>query len=277
MRDHGMQIAEADEPAVISKLSSCNYYRLRGYWLTLENGHGFKPGTSFRDVADLYDFDAEIRHWLAEAIEPIEIKLRTQFAHRLALNVGADALAQTSLFSNAHRYERSIENLEREISLAKHDGLPCVLHNLEKYGALPVWAAVEVMSFGTLSKLLGNLRRGEVTVEIAGGFGVSFEYLKSWAEMLTGVRNVCAHGNRFYNRLMKNRAKLFREDRPYDGNKQLPCFLVIRQLYLRSWPDAWDALYDELLGIAARYPSVDLKPMGFPKNWQQILSSERRD
>ena len=39
-----------------------------------------------------------------------------------------------------------------------------IRHNFNKHeGQIPLWAAVEVMSFGTLSKTIKNLKTGEGT------------------------------------------------------------------------------------------------------------------
>lgn len=81
---------------------------------------------------------------------------------------------------------------------------------MDKYGKLPVWAAVECMSLGTLSMLYGNLdpdtgtsdsSRG-VQAEVAEAFGTKPYYLRSWMHHLTTVRNIAAHHDRFYNRVM---------------------------------------------------------------------------
>lgn len=58
----GMAVADRSEAAFY--LSHLNYYRLAGYWLPFEMDHAthrFRPGTSFRDVLNLYFFDRELR------------------------------------------------------------------------------------------------------------------------------------------------------------------------------------------------------------------------
>lgn len=71
--------------------------------------------------------------------------------------------------------------------------------------------------------------------------------------------------DRFYNRVMKKRAVIPREDRPYASPKQFPNFHTIRQLYLRSWPDAWGERYEELAAVLEAHQAVDLDPTGFPE------------
>lgn len=53
-------------------------------------------------------------------------------------------------------FQKAISNFERERDRAYSQGVPCVVHNMDKYGKLPAWAAVECMSLGTLSMLFGT-------------------------------------------------------------------------------------------------------------------------
>jgi abortive infection bacteriophage resistance protein len=72
-------------------LQHISYYRLRVYWLRFENAppaggeHGFKAGTSFDDVLELYIFDRRLRLLVMDAIERIEVSLRGSGAHHLAM------------------------------------------------------------------------------------------------------------------------------------------------------------------------------------------------
>lgn len=55
-------------------LTHINYYRLRAYWLPLEQDatggvHRFTPGTSFEDVLSLYVFDRRLRLLVMDAVE----------------------------------------------------------------------------------------------------------------------------------------------------------------------------------------------------------------
>ena len=77
-----------DEPAALRLLAEANYYRLRGYWLTLESDGRFRAGTTFDDVWDIYTLDSGLRLWLWAAIAPIEIKLRTSFSYHVGRALG---------------------------------------------------------------------------------------------------------------------------------------------------------------------------------------------
>lgn len=260
-------------------LLTSNYYRLRGYWMTFEEDGAIRAGTRLEDIWAIHEFDREVRLWLWKLIERVEIKARTQFAYVLSNEFGADAHLQAELFFNEKNHKQSLGIIEDEIGRAKNQNMPCVIHNLNKYGELPLWAAVEVMSMGVVSALYGNLRQDAkadehekaAADEIASVFGVSRRYLVSWLRHLTMVRNICAHHNRFYNRLLKSLPLMLRRDKRYAGNREFPTFVVLSRIYEKSWPSVWQQAIDELDAIVARYPNVSLKPMGFPEDWRDVL------
>ena len=90
-------------------------------------------------------------------------------------------------------------NYERERNRAYCQNVPYVVHNIDKYGRLPVWAAVEIMSFGTLSMLYGNLdmRAGKtgrspgVADAVAEAFGTKQCYLKLGASSGHREKHCC--------------------------------------------------------------------------------------
>ena len=270
----------SDEDAAIRRLRDLNYYRLRGYWLTLERDDVFLDNTSFDDIWDIYRLDQGLRRWLWQAIAPIEIKLRTSFAYEFARRCGPAAYLEPKFYHNHSLFERALENYERERDRAYRHGVAFVVHNMDRYGKLPVWAAVEVMSFGTLSMFYGNLDLAVGTdghglglsESIASAFGTRQRYLKSWSHHLTTVRNIVAHHGRLYNRSMTIKPRLLRRDSAYASGKQFPTFLIVKRLYEQSWPEEWDRLGAELNECIEGCPEVDLDPMGFPPGWKRILN-----
>lgn len=278
MESRGLIVSNREK--ALELLAETNYYRLSGYWLTLESGDSFKAGVSFENIWDIYTLDSELRLWLWSAIMPIEVKLRTSFAYHIAHATHPLGHLDSSNFDDHGAYKKAVVGLEREIKRALRDKVPCVTHNIEKYGVLPIWAAVEVMSMGVASRFYGNLSKrasyaNEMGVKeaIARDFGTKPRYLSSWLKHLTNVRNICGHHNRFYNRLMKVRPKLLKMDLGLaDTHKQFSTFIVLKRLYERSWPERWPGMLNELSKIIDAHPMVDLKPMGFPENWRELLS-----
>lgn len=262
-----------DRASALKNLAESNYYRLRGYWLTYEQGDGFVPGTTFDEIWETYLFDNELRDWVWRAIAPVEIKARTLFAYHMAMECGPVSHEDNRLFRSTMAHARSMESLAREKNRALRDGVPCVVHNIEKYGDLPIWAAVEIMSMGTVSQLYGNLDQSKSGVSrlIAKDFEVKPFILRSWLRHLTYIRNICGHHSRLYNRVMTARANLLKADARYDSDKEFPTFIVLKRIYERSWPERWQSMLDGLDDIISSHERISLSPMRFPSGWREIL------
>lgn len=270
-----MGIECPDASAAKELLSDVNYYRLRAYWMTFEHDGQIATGTELSSIVDVYRFDAELRQWLWAAIQPIEIKIRTSFAYFLSRDCGPIAYRDSLLFADNCRHRGLLSSIDQEIARAKKNQEPCVCHNLEKYGNLPCWAVVEVMTMGQVSSLIGLLRDGPRALPtakaIADAFGQRLPILKSWLMHLCAVRNLCAHQGRFYNRVMRIRPKMLRKDICWASNKEFPTFIVIKRLFEQTWPDRWNDMAIELGHIIDAYPNVSLAPMGFPDSWREVL------
>lgn len=277
MRSHGLVVDDEDE--AIHFLSEANYYRIRGYWLTFEHNGKLDAGTTLDDIREVYRLDEELRLWLWAAIGQVEIKARTAFAYHLSMACGPLAHEDQKYFDDQKAHAKTIRSYEREKSRAQRDGVPCVVHNMSKYGDLPLWAAVEIMTMGNVSRLYGNLSDAAsyaggrtVSKAVADEFKIKPYHLKSWLQHLTYVRNLCGYHNRIYNRTVTTRATLLKADSKYQGSKAFPTFLVLMRIYEKLWPKQWERMAQRLGDIVSRHPSVSLRPLGFPEDWKTILS-----
>ncbi len=65
-------------------LKYANYYRFGAYCLPFEKQrHEFLPDIHFSYIQELYEFDRELRFLIDEALEVIEIALRTSITYYL--------------------------------------------------------------------------------------------------------------------------------------------------------------------------------------------------
>ena len=107
LRQRGMVI---DDPAAAAfYLQHLNYYRLGAYWLPFEADHAthsFKPGTKFGDVLNLYVFDRELRLLVLDAIERVEVSVRSQWAYQLAHQHGPHAHLDAVLAFRLHLWQQ---------------------------------------------------------------------------------------------------------------------------------------------------------------------------
>ena len=96
-------------------------------------------------------------------IEHIEIQFRTQVAYVLATKYGSlgylneDNFCSCTRNKNTSDHSMIINELNKEISRNKNT--PFVAHHLDNYeGQFPIWIAVELFSFGRLSKLFSIMK-----------------------------------------------------------------------------------------------------------------------
>ena len=130
------------------------------------------------------------------------------------------------------------------------------------------------MSFGNLSSLFSILKEEDQKV-ISNYYGTVPKYLKNWILCLLEVRNICAHHTRLYNMPLKENPRLYNENIQYIGklNKIFPVLLIIKRIL--SSNEQWTSLLTDLKKTFDKYKgSYILSFMGFPKDWEEILSKK---
>lgn len=276
----GMSIADPQRAA--ERLSHVSYYRLSGYWHMWKNRSSgsatkFVPGTTFDAVRDLYSFDRDLRRLVARATEHVEVALRGSWAYNLAHQGGPHAFLDPTLYSDRTRFHE----LEQKLALdAQQSRETHMVHYRVTYSQPmipPVWMAVEIMTFGQLSRWYSLLGDSGLRNRIAAPFGLNEHVFVSIIKHIVVVRNVCSHHSRLWNRgyispprLPKKPADLSRtldKTNVSDAAGRLYNTLVILVFLLeRIAPlSTWRA---DLVAHLLTHPTGDLAAMGFPAGWQ---------
>lgn len=157
----GPTVSSQDD--VIQALTTIGYYRLKGYIFDYidSSTNQYKNGTNLTDILELYSFDSELSHLLFNYISKIEVSLKARLVQAFQLMKDPLILHDPSEFKNKQLYWRNQNMLASEISRSND---LFIKHHFNKHeGAIPLWASVEVMSFGTLSKTIKNMRTGPKT------------------------------------------------------------------------------------------------------------------
>ena len=264
----GLQIE--DRSYAKSVLSRVSYYRLiKAYSRTLKKDRKYIEGTTFEDIVDLYLFDMEFRHILFSLIEHIEVYLRAVVTNYFSLKYGNFGYKDINNYKKMNLQVNILNELEREIKRNKRS--PFIRNFKENYkgGEIPLYAAIEVASFGILSKMFKNMEN-EDKKNISKVFDVDYTYLESWIENLAYVRNICAHYGRLYGAKLTKTPKLYGEyiRRGISNNT---IFASVLNLKILAEPDYYNKFLHDLLYIIDKYPSVDLKNLGFIEEWRSIL------
>ena len=277
LQERGMDFRSiADAPHFLTNIS---YYRLKGYWWEMQADkveHIFEDNTFFEDVIDLYNFDRNFRLIVFNAIERIEIALRTKLIYHLSLAYGPHWHYDSTLFQNSHHHSNFIDKLEKDIDDSSEEFI--VKHFANHPDNDPEsWKSLEVITLGTLSKIYRNLghQLPEKSI-IANEFGLNNQkYLASWLLSVTYIRNIVAHHSRLWNRVIINKydwpksAKyplLNYAPNQHQRRKIFP--LLSAMLYMNNQISPGHHLKEELFQLFNDFPNTPLYKMGFPKDWQ---------
>lgn len=276
LMSRGLQGERGD---IIRRLNSVNYYRLSGYWYTFrEPNDQFRAGTSIRIVWDHYVFDRKLRLLVMDAVERIEVAVRTRLSYELAHSFGPFGYVQDhQALSSASPFDRArhLDQIRDEVDRNKKEQF--VDHFFRKYGDahqdLPIWMAAEVLSFGTIVRLL-NDSHPDIRRHVSLFFAVPDEVFLSWLRTLNFVRNVCAHHSRLWNRELPYRPKIPKANkypewhRPVviDGGRVFSALSISRHCLRRiAAGSTWGQRLRQLLG---EYPQISRRSMGFPNDWE---------
>jgi abortive infection bacteriophage resistance protein len=259
-------------------LSQISYYRLRAYTYPFQNNntqdHNFTRVLKFSEIIDLYVFDRKLRLFIFDAIEKIEIALRTKIIYEFSLSYGSHWYEDENLYRNRNFFEKNLISIRKEIN---HSNEIFIDHYKKKYSEPeypPSWMSIEVISIGSLSKLYSNLKSGQEKKRIAKSFGLPTHiFLESWMHSFASLRNFCAHHSRIWNRRFTIKPKLpnntqydFIKDKSININKlyaQLCCIKYFVQIIDPS--NSFSTDLKELLNTCSL---IDMKEMGFPPNWK---------
>ncbi len=139
---------------------------------------------------------------------------------------------------------------------------------------LPIWMATEVLSFGSVVRLLNDSQQ-DTRHNVSAFFGMPDEVFLSWLRTLNFARNVCAHQGRLWNRELAYRPRFPKMNKYPDWHKPVTinggrvfavlsiCRYCLRKVAVGS---AWGTRLRELL---REYPQIRRASMGFPPDWEQ--------
>ncbi|MHC4872145.1 MAG: Abi family protein [Planctomycetota bacterium] len=234
-----------DRDYLVKILCSVNYYRFSGYLYPFreESSDCFKTGTKLEDVWSHYTFDRQLRVIVMDAIERVEISIKTQLVYHFC-HFYKDPFAYLDPKNlpklSSEDFKKFINRIRSETKRSKES---FIKHFKEKYSDyhndLPLWMATEIMSFGSTLTLFRGIDKA-VKWEIAKYFSMPDEVFMSWLTALNAVRNICAHHGRLWNQVLGYKPLLPKERKYREwhhpvkiNNEHIFCILTILQYMLR--------------------------------------------
>jgi len=183
---------EADAESTLRRIG---YQRLLPYMRSLQDAQKkFRAGKKFDDIVALYDFDRKLRLLCLDALERIEVCMRSLVIETLCVSYGPHFYTERVYFSTDYYYEAA-QNMACSIKHAAVD------HYMSRYTHPPLpsfWCLSEGMMFGQLSKFYSGLT-SPLQSAIAREFRYPVDVVISWFRAMTTFRNQCAHHNKIWN------------------------------------------------------------------------------
>lgn len=277
-----------DEHIATAYLARISYFRLKYYWADMidaNSGH-FIDSVNFSVIINRYEFDKKLRNILFDAIEVLEVGLRTKFITTLSLatNTGLWYL-NNSLFDNQqfhinlvmdmkHEFDRSSDPFVRQY-IFDHPNWDKSSMNGDNPDA---WMIFETATFGTLSKMYKNLHyQSPLKSKIANEFGLySARELSSWLEAISVLRNTIAHHARLWYKIFAKKPTNINRHRDdwmlseMTEHQRKRAFGVIScLLYLCNAIKPDNTIKEDIKKLFESYPEIPIFMIGFTREWDK--------
>lgn len=260
-----------DEAKALEFLSHVNYYRLSGYCLAFEkpdSNHCFYEGARFDQVQHSYEFDLTIRDLASEALEIIEVDIRTSTSYHFGKEYGPYGHTKKESFFLRPKKTTAkdwLDKVHKEVLRSKELFVRHFEKNYTRFPEMPIWVTMEVMSFGLLSQMIALMRNDDIA-KISNRYKIKPETFKAWTHHLSHVRNLCAHHSRLWDKLLAVKAVFPRNQEwsslCFDGQKKLAgTLLIIYRMLLccssiGNYATVWKSKVDDLLSSPPETPKA---------------------
>ncbi len=278
-------------------LANISYYRFSAYMLPYkkkENGiiiDAFKEGTTWDDIYDLYVFDRKLRLLVFDAIERLEVAIRTQIIYQLSHKYGSHWQDNAHIFNPPREVtlrdgKKITIDVYREIQshikeqLHSNRAEVFIQHYHNKYDTPenpPSWMSVEIMYFNHLSKICTGLKNRADIVGIASYFALPPKTFCSWLHTMNYVRNICAHHSRLWNRdlnIVPEKLSFSKHlvwiSNPDTSKRSRNYYFFCMINYMLQVANPRSQFKTKLKELLEEYKNViSLDSMGFPKDWEE--------
>lgn len=284
----------SDEEQAKDVLLKENYFFLNGYrFLFYDNkNRKFINGTTFEELYSAFLFDRTFRNILFKNLLIVENNVKSIISYELSKKYGfkeKDYLKPENFnrdYKESRRVEDVINKMKRQIRV-NGDKHTATYHYITKYGYIPMWILVKVLSFGLINELYGILKP-EDKDEIAKIYNLDSETLKIYLSLLANYRNLCAHEDIVFNHrtqtiipdtIYHDLLKIEKKEDEYIRGKNdiFSVIIILKQMLSKNkFKEFMDEInkalniFDKNVGTIEN--SVILDNMGFPNNYQELVS-----
>jgi len=278
-----------------SILKRISYFSLIGGYKKLYRNlsiRKFKDNTTFEEIVALYKFDENLRSLFLKYLLQIEQAMRSMLSYYFTQKHG-DLQTEYLSLSNYDPNPKKAKSLTKLISTLRNitirpTGYSYVCHHRNKYGNVPLWVLVKVLTFGNISKMY-QCFPNDLQVKISKNYNnVTERELVQYLSVLTKFRNVCAHSERLFSfatsddiadTIIHSKLGIAQKGFQYIYGKRDLFSVVIAFRYLLPRADfiefksALGRTIDRFISQTINITHAELlHEMGFPENWKKISS-----
>lgn len=262
----------------LEKIERYTYYSIvNTYKNIFKNKNGnYIYNASFDDIYALFEFDKNLKNIILKYCLEIETVIKSIMANQISKVYGIqDYLKISNLDSsiNTDIKENLLKKINNEIE-KDYNVHTAVTHYINKYGFVPPFVLVKILTFGVASSYYGLLKQSDRQA-IAKYFKISDKLLKQILKNLTTIRNVAAHSDRLYNYTSKFYLSFKLIDKNYiKSNNITNLYMVIRcmekLLTKEQYSELYNSVCEEIRKLGEKIKSIKIdsitKIMGFPMN-----------
>lgn len=228
----------SDPQAAEKSLRDLNYYRFSGFARQFQiepadNRNDFYPGTDFFDICSLMEADDKFRLMLGTALKQIELSVRARFAH-----IAGDICGNEAFYLQPERYTSAMRDVDKFVDNVANDLNRSNSRMIRRYKVedslerVPIWVAVEVMSFGSVAKIINYLEDKTPAQKVADSYSVPWSGFQSSLHSLSVLRNMCAHHSQLWHRKLEIQCPTHRKHRPrgvrFDPHGIFPALIAMK-------------------------------------------------
>lgn len=262
----------------LEKIERYTYYSIVNTYKNIfkdKNGN-YIEDVSFDDIYALFEFDKNLKNIILKYCLEIETVIKSVMANQISKVYGVKDYLKTSNWDasiNTDIKENLLKKINNEIE-KDYNIHTAVTHYIDKYGFVPPFVLVKILTFGVASSYYGLLKQSDRQA-IAKYFKISDKLLKQILKNLTTIRNVAAHSDRLYNYTSKFYLSFKLIDKNYIKSDNITnLYMVVRcmekLLTKEQYKELYNSICEETRKLEEKLKSVEInnitKIMGFPMN-----------
>lgn len=271
LKQQGLSVGNDSE--ALQYINFVGHYRLKGYWFQLQDPTSkmFNPGVTFDAIVQRYECDREIRAIIFEAVERLEVAIRTAICNHLSLTHTPHWYLNPSIFkpTKSFGFGAMMSKIEHEVGRSRDKtSIDNYYQNHDEPYLPPSWAMSECVTLGMWSRTFAILRHTSDKKSIAAKFRVTNENVfESWLHTLAVLRNMAAHHDRFLqNKLGVSPQNYKSKNIKFSDNKSVYAALTMIHVLLEAiqFNGTFKA---SVANLKSKYGLGTLQLLGFPNNW----------